>query len=94
MANDDSADLGILGRQSLRRPLTDAEAKLAQALEQIFATGRHEFSEVAARLHELKVPRPSGASGPWNLEALESELKLINSSLDEAYTHRKVNAGR
>ena len=94
MGHDDSADLGKLGRQSLRRPLNVAEAKLAQALELIFADGRHEFSDVAARLGELGVPRPSGATGPWNLEALESELRLINASLDDAYVRARTNAPR
>jgi hypothetical protein len=89
MAYDDSADLGRLGRQSLRRRLSDAEAKLAEALEQIFASGRHDFAEVAAGLRELRVPRPSGASDPWSVEALESELRLINASLDDAYTRKR-----
>jgi hypothetical protein len=94
MAYDDSADLGKLGRQSQRRPLSDAEAKLATALEQIFASGRHDFAEVAARLQELKVQRPSGATGVWSAEALESELRLINASLDDAYTHRQSGSAR
>ena len=47
-----------LGRQSLRRHLSDAEAQPAEALEQIFASGRHDFAEVAAGLRELRVPRP------------------------------------
>ena len=94
MAYDDSADLGRLGRQSLRRPLSAAEAKLAEALEQIFASGRHEFAAVAAGLHELRVPRPSGATEPWSVEALESELRLINASLDEAYTRKRPDSPR
>jgi hypothetical protein len=86
MAHDDSADLGKLEHQSLRRPLKAAEAKLAQELEEIFASGRHDFADVAASLGELRVPRPSGSTDPWSVEALESELRLINASLDDAYT--------
>ena len=89
MACDDSADLGKLGHQSLRRPLSAAEAKLAQVLEEIFASGSHEFADVAASLGELKIPRPSGSTDPWNVEALESELRLINASLDDAYTPKR-----
>jgi len=92
MAYDDSADLGRLGRQSLRRHLSDAEAKLAEALEQIFASGRHDFAAVAAGLRELRVPRPSGASDPWSVEVLESELRLINASLDDAYTRKRTES--
>jgi hypothetical protein len=94
MAYDDSADLGTLGRQSLRRPLSDAEAKLAEALEQIFASGRQDFADVAAGLRELGVPRPSGATDPWSVEALESELRLINASLDDAYTRKPPDSSR
>ena len=94
MAYDDSADLGKLGRQSLRRPLSTAEAKLAEALEQIFAGGSHEFADVAASLRALKVPRPSGSTDPWSVEALESELGLINASLDDAYTGKRPDRSR
>jgi len=94
MAYDDSADLGKLGHQSLCRPPSDAEAKLAEALEQIFASGRHDFAEVAAGLRELGVPRPSGAAGPWSVEALEAELRLINASLDDAYTRKRPDSSR
>jgi hypothetical protein len=74
--------------------LSEAEAKLAEALEQIFASGRHEFAAVAAGLHELRVPRPSGATEPWSVEALESELRLINASLDDAYTRKRPDSPR
>ena len=94
MTHDDSADVGRLGRQSLCRPLSAAETKLAEALEEIFAGGRHDFADVAAGLGELKVPRPSGSSEPWSVEALESELRLINASLDDAYTHKRADISR
>ena len=94
MTYDDSADLGRLGRQSLRRPLSAMEAQLARALEEIFASGRHDFADVAASLGELKVPRPSGSTDPWSVAALESELQLINASLDDAYTHQRPDSSR
>ena len=94
MAYDDSADLGKLGRQSLSRPLSAAEAKLAEALEQIFASGSHEFVDVAASLGALNIPRPSGSTDPWSVEALESELRLINASLDDAYTRKRSDRSR
>jgi len=94
MAYDDSADLGKLGRQSLRRPLSAAEAKLAEVLEHIFASGRHEFADVAASLAALNIARPSGSTDPWTVEALESELRLINASLDDAYTHKRPDPPR
>ena len=94
MTYDGSADLGRLGCQSLRRPLSAAEAKLAQVLEEIFASGRHDFADVAASLAELRVPRPSGSTEPWSVEVLESELRLINASIDDAYTHRRADSSR
>jgi hypothetical protein len=82
MGHDDSPDLGKLGRQSLRRPLSDAEARLATVLEQIFASGRHDFADVAAGLRER-------ASDPWSVESLEAELRLINASFDDAYAGKR-----
>ncbi len=74
-----------LATQALRRELTSSERALGQALEQIFASGVHDFAAVAARLSERKIDRPSGAQGPWSAETLLSELAAINASLDAAY---------
>jgi hypothetical protein len=74
-----------LGRQALKRPLSDAEMRLAGALEQIFRSGVTDFSDVAERLQRDGVPTPSGAAEPWTPALLQSELSLINSSLDTAY---------
>jgi hypothetical protein len=84
--------LGILGHQSLRRALTDSERRLADALEAVFASGRHEFSEVAEELQRQGIARPSGVTGPWTVETLEYELKRINDSLDRAYHHQPGEA--
>jgi hypothetical protein len=78
--------LGAQGHQSLRRPLTLTETRLAAALVQFFATGRHDFLAAVEALQQQHIARPSGATEPWTVEALEAELKHINLSLDEAYT--------
>jgi hypothetical protein len=88
MSEPEDRALGTLAHQSLRRPLTSAESRLARALEEFFATGNHEFPAAVAALAERQIPRPSGSTEPWSVAALESELKRINDSLDEAYQRR------
>jgi hypothetical protein len=90
MSHPDDAPLGLLGRQSLCRPLTAAEIGLARALEEIFATGQHQFSAVVEFLQQQQIPLPSGSSGPWTVEVLEAELRQINASLDEAYLRHEA----
>lgn len=92
---DNTTTLGVLGRQSLRRPLTSAETALARALEEVFATGQHEFPAVVEYLSQRHIVRPSGIPGPWTLEVLQVELQRINASLDDAYCKRNSDvAGR
>lgn len=74
-----------LATQAVRRAFTEQEQTLAAALEQIFATGEHDFQAVARLLNERNVSRPSGNTGEWTAEVLASELKAINESLDAAY---------
>lgn len=74
-----------LARQSLGRPLSQAEGALAEALEAIFRTGQHDFAKVAEELQSRAVIRPSGEAGPWTVDTLEAELRDINASLDAAY---------
>jgi hypothetical protein len=74
-----------LATQGLRRPLTEAERALAAALEQIFASGEHDFTAVARRLNEQTIAAPSGDRRPWTAALLEAELKIVNESLDAAY---------
>jgi Recombinase-like helix-turn-helix domain len=74
-----------LGRQALKRPLSEAEMRLAGALEQIFRSGIADFAEVAARLQRDGIPAPSGAAAVWTPALLQSELNRINVSLDAAY---------
>jgi hypothetical protein len=72
-------------RQSLARDLTPEEIALAQALEEIFASGQQSPAGVAAELQSRGVTPPSGARVPWSALLLEEELHRINSSLDAAY---------
>jgi hypothetical protein len=74
-----------LGRQALKRPLSDAEMRLAGALEQIFRSGVVDFAEVSERLQRDGIPVPSGAATAWTPALLQSELNRINASLDAAY---------
>ena len=52
----------------------------------------HDPSEVAAKLNERGVLRPSGSSDPWDARALEDELRRLNDSQDEAYATNGVGA--
>ena len=81
-----------LAHQSLGRPLSVTEAELAHRLEQVFATGEHDFEAVAAALEAEGVARPSGASGPWTAVVLQEELAAINASLDAAYAELGIGA--
>lgn len=74
-----------LATQSRARPMTDAEAALAQALEGIFAAGTHDFYAVAVALNAQGIARPSGASDAWTGAIVLDELKIINTSLDAHY---------
>ena len=74
-----------LATQALRRPLSEPERALAEAMETIFASGEHDFAAVARLLNDRQVARPSGQAGAWSVEVIESELSSINRSLDEAY---------
>ena len=81
-----------LAQQSLSRSLTGSEQALALALEEIFATGTHAFSAVASALQSKGVQRPSGAADAWTEAALETELAVINASLDAAYAKDGIGA--
>ena len=74
-----------LGRQALRRPLSAAEQRLGEVLEQIFRSGVTDFTQVALLLQQNGAQPPSGAPGPWTVELLHAELAAVNASLDRAY---------
>jgi Recombinase-like helix-turn-helix domain len=77
-----------LASQALARELSPAEEALATALELSFRTNGHDIEDLVRALREKDVKRPSGATEPWSLAALESELATINASLDAAYLAR------
>lgn len=81
-----------LGQQSKGRPLTEAETAFANALERIYETGCHDFTEVAERLNTAGAARPSGKDGAWTLEVFEEELKTINASHDAAHAAHGIGA--
>jgi hypothetical protein len=81
-----------LAEQSLSRNLTGLEKALAQALEEVFATGTHDFAAVALALQAKAVARPSGTAGAWTETSLASELTAINASLDAAYAKDGIGA--
>ena len=83
-AGDVSEIHARLAHQSLARPLSEAEAKLADALEDMFKAGTTDFSDVARQLAERGVRAPRGAAA-WSPDTLHAELAAINSSLDAAY---------
>ncbi len=74
-----------LGRQALKRALTQEETRLAAGLEQIFRSGVVDLDRVAGLLQQNGIQPPSGAAGPWTVAMLEAELRTINESLDRAY---------
>ena len=80
-----------LRHQSRGRDALAEEATLAQQLMSIY-NETHDPLEVAAKLNERGVARPSGSGDPWNAQALEDELQRINDSQDEAYTTNGVGA--
>jgi hypothetical protein len=81
-----------LAHQSRGRPLTEAEAALAAALEKVFRSGEQNFEAVARALERDGVRRPSGTTGPWTAAVLEQELSQINASLDDAYAENGIGA--
>ncbi len=83
-AIDNSVNDG-LDHQGLKRSLSEAEARMAAVMEQIFRDGVTDFEEVASRLQQSGVKPPSGAATAWSADLLLSELTMINQSLDKAY---------
>lgn len=74
-----------LERQSLGRPLSDLELAFADALEDIYASGAHDFDVVARQLTERGVRAPKSREAVWSSALLGTELSAINASLDETY---------
>ena len=81
-----------LGTQSKGRAVSEGEAVFANQLERIYETGCHDFDAVAEKLNEAGAARPSGETGPWTRDVLETELKAINASHDEAHAAHGIGA--
>ena len=81
-----------LTHQSLGRPISEDEHRLAQALEKIYVAGIGDFDEVARLLSEQVVVAPAARTTQWTVALLESELSAINSSLDAAYARNGLGA--
>ncbi|HRJ70300.1 MAG TPA: hypothetical protein PK812_11920 [Beijerinckiaceae bacterium] len=74
-----------LTRQSLGRPLSELEEALADAMEDIYASGFHDMSALAEHLTQRGVRAPRSRETVWTIDLLKTELAAINASLDEAY---------
>ncbi len=81
-----------LAHQSLGRQITEAEAALAEALSEIYATGTHDFGDVAAALAEKRVTAPISGRTDWTEALLAEELAAINADLDAAYQEHGYGA--
>ena len=74
-----------LAHQSLARPLSPHEMKLADALEAIFISGVTDFSDVAHQLTARAVAAPVSGAAVWTADLLHQELAAVNAALDAAY---------
>lgn len=81
-----------LATQSRARSLTTEETALADALEQLFASGTHDFTEIAAQLSRQSVTIPGQSHSQWTLDILASTLHTINADLDRAYAENGFGA--
>lgn len=81
-----------LAWQSLGRKPGGPEIALKDALMQIFATGVHDFGQVAAALAEGAVTAPISGRSDWDEALLAQELAAINADLDAAYQEHGYGA--
>lgn len=81
-----------LMHQCRGRPISEAELRLARALEAIYAAGTEDFADVARQLTEQAIPAPTSGQKQWTVALLESELAAINASLDAAYARNGLGA--
>lgn len=87
-----ATDRPELAHQSLGRPLSDAESRLAEAMMAIFAEGARSLDDVARGLTERAVPAPISGRTDWDAELLHVELSAANESLDAAYQENGYGA--
>ncbi len=55
------SDLFLESVQSRTTTPSDYETKLAGAIEEVFATGRHDLPGLVAGLNDLNIPAPGGS---------------------------------
>lgn len=63
--------------QTRKRPPTDYENLLADAIEKAFAAGVHDLDGICAQLMRDCVPSPGGK--PWTPELFKSEVKRLGA---------------
>lgn len=81
-----------LAHQSRGRPMTEAEARFAAALMDVYRAGTQDFVAVAAELARRGVAAPLSGSVDWTVALLEAELAGINAGLDAAYAEHGYGA--
>lgn len=63
--------------QVQKRPPTEYENRLADAIEAAFRNGAHELPRLVAALNEAGMPDPDG--NPWNPETFEAIMARLNA---------------
>ena len=81
-----------LAHQSLGRPLTEVESRLADALMNAYAEGAVGEQSIAEALLAKGVVRPSTGSVDWTAANLAAELQALNADLDAAYQENGLGA--
>jgi len=81
-----------LAHQSRGRALTASEMAFAEGLMAVFATGAHDFAEVASALAGRGVVAPLSGRTDWTTALLAEELTAINADLDAAYAEHGYGA--
>ena len=81
-----------LGHQSRGRPLSEAEAGLADAMMAIYADGTHDPAALAEALVERGIAAPRSGRTDWDVDLLADELAALNADLDAAYAENGFGA--
>jgi hypothetical protein len=74
-----------LAHQCRGRELDEKESALAGALMAIYATGEHDFGDVARQLAQKGIIAPRSGRTDWTEALLAEELEATNRELDAAY---------
>lgn len=82
----------VLAHQSPGREISAEEAALAEAMMDIYATGKTEMADLAQQLAERGITAPVSKRTDWDAALLESELRAANESFDAAYLENGIGA--